>query len=91
MLDRDLVEVRTTNQWPRAFFTEAGMAALRQLVMDKGVMDPERVAHLRAELGLDGGGESFKSARRRAAPARRGPELRSAALLEPAYPAIDQG
>jgi hypothetical protein len=57
MLDRGLVEVRTTNQWPRAFFTEAGLAALRQLVMDKRAMDPERFAHLRAELGLDGVGE----------------------------------
>ena len=57
MLDRGLVEVRTTNQWPRAFFTEAGMAALRQLVMDKRAMDPERFAHLRADLGLEGVGE----------------------------------
>ena len=53
MLERGLVEVRNTNQWPRAFFTDAGMAALRQLVMDKRAMDPERFAHLRAELGLD--------------------------------------
>ena len=57
MLERGLVEVRTTNQWPRAFFTEAGMAALRQLVLDRRAMDPERFAHLRAELGLDRGGE----------------------------------
>jgi len=57
MLERDLVEVRNTNQWPRAFFTEAGLAALRQLVMDKRAMDPERFAHLRTELGLDGVGE----------------------------------
>jgi hypothetical protein len=52
MLERGLVEIRNTNQWPRAFFTEAGMAALRQLVMDKRAMDPERFAHLRAELGV---------------------------------------
>ena len=57
MLDRGLVEVQTTNQWPRAFFTEAWMAALRQLVMDKRAMDPERFAHLRADLGLEGVGE----------------------------------
>src|SRR5690242_14247716 len=42
MLDRGLVELRTTNQWPRAFFTEAGLAALRQLVLDRRAMDPER-------------------------------------------------
>ncbi len=33
------------------------MAALRQLVMDRRAMDPERFAHLRVELGLDGVGE----------------------------------
>src|SRR3954452_23351346 len=48
MLDRGLVEVRITNRGPRAFFTEAGMAALR-LVLDRRAMDPERFAHLRAE------------------------------------------
>jgi hypothetical protein len=52
MLERGLVEIRNTNQCSRAFFTEAGMAALRQLLMDKRAMDPERFAHLRAELGL---------------------------------------
>jgi hypothetical protein len=57
MLERGLVEVRITNRWPRTFFTEAGMAALRQLVMDKRAIDPERFAHLRAELRLDGGEE----------------------------------
>ena len=59
MLQRGMVEIRKTNQWPRAFFTEAGLAALRQLVMDKRAMDPERFAHLRRELGLDGGGEGL--------------------------------
>jgi hypothetical protein len=57
MLERGLVEVRITTRWPRAFFTEAGLAALRQLVLDRRAMNPERFAHLRAELGLDGVGE----------------------------------
>jgi hypothetical protein len=52
MLDRGLVELRTTDRWPRAFFTENGMAALRQLVLDRRAMDPARFAHLRRELGL---------------------------------------
>ena len=47
------LEVRTTNRGPRAFFTEAGLAALRQLVLDRRAMDPERFAHLRVELGLE--------------------------------------
>jgi hypothetical protein len=52
MLERGLVEVRITNRWPRAFFTADGLAAVRQLVLDKRAMDPERFAHLRAELGF---------------------------------------
>jgi hypothetical protein len=53
MLERGLAEVRTTNRGPRAFFTEAGLAALRLLLLDRRAMDPERFAHLRAELGLE--------------------------------------
>ena len=52
MLERGLVELRTTSRGPRAFFTEAGLAALRQLVLDRRAMDPERFGHLRIELGL---------------------------------------
>ena len=37
----------------RAFFTEAGLAALRALLEDRRAMDPARFAHLRRELGLD--------------------------------------
>ena len=54
ILERGLVEIRNTDLWLRAFFTEAGLAALRQLLMDKRAMDPERFAHLRAELRLQG-------------------------------------
>ena len=53
MLERGLLEVRSTARGPRAFFTEAGLAALRQLVLDRRAMDPERFAHLRVELGLE--------------------------------------
>ena len=52
MMERGLIELRTTSRGPRAFFTEAGLAALRQLLLDRRVMDPERFAHLRAELGF---------------------------------------
>ena len=52
MLERGLLDVRSTERGPRAFFTEAGLAALRQLVLDRRAMDPERFAHLRMELGL---------------------------------------
>jgi hypothetical protein len=53
MLERGLVELRTTSRGPRAFFTEAGLAGLRQLVLDRRAMDPERFGHLRIELGLE--------------------------------------
>ena len=36
-----------------AYFTEAGLAAMRELLADRRLMDPERFAHLRRELGLD--------------------------------------
>src|SRR5689334_18436445 len=53
MLERGLVELRTTNGGPRAFFTAAGLVALRLLVLDRRAMDPERFGHLRVELGLE--------------------------------------
>jgi hypothetical protein len=36
-----------------AFFTEAGLEGLRQLLQDRRAMDPERFAPLRQELGVD--------------------------------------
>ena len=53
MRERGLVEIRLGRMGPRAFFTEAGLAALRQLLQDRRAMDPVRFAHLRRELGLD--------------------------------------
>ncbi len=53
MLARGLVEVRTERGWPRVFFTEIGLAALRRLLQDRRAMDPARFAHLRRELGVD--------------------------------------
>jgi hypothetical protein len=53
MQARGLVEIHLHQQrWARAFFTEAGLAALRQLAMDRRVLDPVRYAHVRRELGL---------------------------------------
>src|SRR5215213_6089768 len=55
MLDRCLVRIGT-NPMGRAaaFFTEAGLEGLRQLLQDRRAMDPERFAHLRRQLGIDG-------------------------------------
>ena len=53
MLARGLVKICPGRLGFRAVFTEAGLAALRQLVQDRRAMDPVRFAHLRQELGLD--------------------------------------
>src|SRR5215472_2094292 len=53
MLDRGLVEVRSGPRGVRGFFTEAGVAAMRQLAADRRLMNPKTFAHLRLELGLD--------------------------------------
>jgi hypothetical protein len=55
MLDRGLVEIRTDGRWPAAYFTEAGIAALRRLAQDRRALDPTRYAHVRREFGLDVG------------------------------------
>jgi hypothetical protein len=53
MLERGLVEVRPHPRGVRAFFSESGFAAMRLLLLDRRLMNPESFAHLRAELGLD--------------------------------------
>lgn len=53
LLERGLVEVRPGRFGPGAFFTEAGLTALRQLPRDRRAMDPPRFAHLRLELGIE--------------------------------------
>ena len=52
MLDRGLVEIRP-NPMGRsaAFFTEAGLNALRHLLRNSRAMDSERYDYLRRELG----------------------------------------
>ena len=57
MLDRGLLTLQITPRGPRAFFTQAGLAALRQLVEDRRAMDPTRFAHLRVELELSADSE----------------------------------
>ena len=54
MLDRALVEIRPNPMGRQAaFFTEAGLEALRQLLQDRRAMDLERFAHVRQELGME--------------------------------------
>jgi hypothetical protein len=54
MVDRGLVRIGTNPMGrPAAFFTEAGLEGLRQLLQDRRAMDPERFDHLRRALGVD--------------------------------------
>ena len=52
MLERDLIEIRPARIGHSAFLTEAGLSALRLLVLDARAMDPARFGHLREQLGL---------------------------------------
>jgi hypothetical protein len=53
MVERGLVEIRTETRVPKAHFSEAGLAALCLLALDRRYMDPQKFAHVRAELGLE--------------------------------------
>jgi hypothetical protein len=35
------------------FFTEAGLAELRAMMMNRRLVDPKKFAHVRQELGID--------------------------------------
>jgi hypothetical protein len=52
LLERGLMRLDTTQHWPRLFFTEIGMAALRTMMMDRRLADPVKFAHIRQELGI---------------------------------------
>ena len=58
MIERGLVELRSGPRGVRGFFTEAGVAALRELIADRRLMNPKTFAHLRLELGLDEAGQA---------------------------------
>jgi hypothetical protein len=53
LVDRGLMRLDTSDRLPRLFFTDAGMAELRAMVMDRRLVDPAKFAHVRQELGLD--------------------------------------
>jgi hypothetical protein len=55
MLARGLLELRPAagRGGIRAYFTEAGYAALRLLAQDRRALNPKQYAHVRHELGLE--------------------------------------
>jgi hypothetical protein len=53
LLERGLMRLETDQRLPRLFFTEAGLVALRAMMMDRRLADPVKFAHVRQELGID--------------------------------------
>lgn len=61
MIERGLMVIRTDTRFPRACFSEAGLAALRLLAQDRRLLDPGKFAHVRTELGLETAGQTERS------------------------------
>jgi hypothetical protein len=53
LLDRGFVSLDPHSRLPRLFFTEPGLAALRAMMSDRRLANPEKFAHVRVELGID--------------------------------------
>ena len=53
LVERGLMRLDTGHRLPRLFFTEAGLAALRTMMADSRLANPEKFAHVRQELGID--------------------------------------
>jgi hypothetical protein len=58
LVGRGLMRIDRSSNFPRLFFTGAGMAALRQMMGDRRFADPVKFAHVRRELGIDPGVET---------------------------------
>jgi hypothetical protein len=54
LLECGLMRLDTTSRIPRPLFTERGLDALRVMMADRRLANPEKFAHVRQELGLDG-------------------------------------
>ena len=55
LIARGLMWLDASGPLPRLFFTEAGLTALRAMMMDRRLADPKKFAHVRQELGIDPG------------------------------------
>jgi hypothetical protein len=53
LLERDLMRLDTGGRLPRLFFTDAGLAERRAMMSDRRLAEPEKLAHIRQELGID--------------------------------------
>src|SRR5271165_5789495 len=57
LIARGLMRLDNEGHFPRLFFTEAGLTALRAMMTDRRIADPKKFAHVRQELGIDPGAE----------------------------------
>jgi hypothetical protein len=53
LLERGLMRLDATSRMPGLFFTDLGLAALRVMMADPRLANPEKFAHVRQELGID--------------------------------------
>src|SRR5271163_959932 len=53
LIARGLMRLDSEGPFPRLFFTEAGLTALRAMMTDRRLVDPRKFAHVRQELGID--------------------------------------
>ncbi len=53
LIERKLMRLDTYGRFPRLFFTDAGLTALRVMMTDRRFADPAKFAHVRHELGID--------------------------------------
>jgi len=53
LVERGLLRLDATSRWPRLFFTDAGLTALRAMMADARLANPAKFAHVRQELGID--------------------------------------
>jgi hypothetical protein len=47
LVKRGLMQLDTSQRWPRLLFTETGLAALRTMMSDRRLADPVTFAHIR--------------------------------------------
>jgi hypothetical protein len=53
LIDKGLMRLDADGRLPMLYFTEAGIEALRAMMSDRRLANPEKFAHVRRELGID--------------------------------------
>jgi hypothetical protein len=52
LIDKGVLRLDAGRKPPMLFFTEAGIVALRAMMSDARLANPEKFAHVRRELGI---------------------------------------